>query len=131
MRTDGADGAASGFMCPVCGGSLWERFEIDGQGSATAEPGGPRFQCRIGHRFEAAELWIEHCGARNQALQYAARALAENAALARRLATWTREQGNLEAAAALEREAAQEDQLFEQVRQMVEGLPAPGRGGSV
>ena len=73
---------------------------------------------------------MEHCAARNRALQHAARALAENAALARRLAGWTREQGNLEAAAGLEREAAEEDRLYEQVRHMLEGLPEPGSGGS-
>jgi len=130
MQADGLDGAASGFVCPVCGGALWERPGVDGHASGTAEDGALHFECRIGHRLEAAQLWIEHSAARNRALQCAARALAENAALARRLATWTREQGNLEAAAALEREAAQEDQLFEQVRGMVEGLPEPGRGSS-
>jgi two-component system, chemotaxis family, protein-glutamate methylesterase/glutaminase len=131
MQADGSDGTASGFVCPVCGGALWERPGGDGQRPGAAEPDGPRFACRIGHRFEAAQLWIEHCAARNRALQVAARALAENAALARRLAVWTRDQGNLEAAAALEREAAQEDRLFDQARQMLDGLPEPGRGGSV
>jgi two-component system chemotaxis response regulator CheB len=83
------------------------------------------FECRIGHAYEAAQLWFEHCAARNQALQYAARSLAENAALARRLAGWTREHGNLEAANELENEARAEDGLYEQVRAMLKDLPQP------
>lgn len=123
MQVDGGNGGASGFVCPECGGALWER--ADGQSQSFTPPGAADlgFQCRIGHRFEAAQLWIEHSAARNRALKYAARALAENAALARRLAVWTREQGNAEAAVQLEREAAEEDRLYEQVRHMVDGLP--------
>jgi hypothetical protein len=109
---------------------LWERRSGDGQ-TATPRPADALgFECRIGHRFAAAQLWIEHCAARNRAVQHAARALAENAALARRLAAWTREQGNLTAAAELEREADEEDGLYEQVQHMVEGLPEAGRGSS-
>lgn len=69
---DRADGAASGFSCPQCGGSLWARS--DGDELA--------FECRIGDRFEAVELWIEHSLRRNLALKAAENALAENAALA-------------------------------------------------
>jgi two-component system, chemotaxis family, protein-glutamate methylesterase/glutaminase len=131
MPADGWDGAAAGYVCPQCGGVVQERPGGGGQPSASDRVDALRFECRIGHRYEAAQLWMEHCAARNRALQQAARALAENAALARRLAGWTREQGNLEAAVELEREAAAEDRLYEQVRHMVEGLPEPGRGGSL
>jgi two-component system chemotaxis response regulator CheB len=130
MQADGPGGMPSGFVCPTCGGTLWERQGSDGQGSGPGDTGSLGFECRIGHRFEAIQLWVDHCAARNRALQHAARALAENAALARRLAAWTREQGNVEAAKQLEEEAAQEDRLSEQVRGMVEGLPVPGHGGS-
>jgi hypothetical protein len=105
---------------------LWERRSGDGQSSTPQQADALGFECRIGHRFAAAQLWIDHCAARNRAVQSAARALAENAALARRLARWTREQGNLAAAAELEREADEEDRLYEQVRHMVEDLPEPG-----
>ncbi len=130
MQPDEPRGMASGFVCPRCGGTLWERPGSDGHSAETAEARTLQFDCRIGHRFQAAQLWIEHCAERNRAVQSAARALAENAALARRLATWTREQGNLAAAAELERAAAEEGQLFEQVLRMVDGLPEPGRGAS-
>jgi hypothetical protein len=48
---------------------------------------------RIGDAFSAAELWIEHCAARNRALKRGQRALAENTALALKVAEWTRGRG--------------------------------------
>jgi len=103
---------ASGFVCPRCGGALWEHPERDDS----------RFQCRIGDTFSALELWVEQCAARNQALRTAARALAENGALARRLAVWARERGDEPLAGRLEEEAASEDSSYTQVRAMLAGL---------
>jgi two-component system, chemotaxis family, protein-glutamate methylesterase/glutaminase len=109
----GASGDASGFTCPDCGGALWEHRAGDSLA----------FECRIGDRFEAAELWIDHCAARNRALKTAERALAENGALARRLAAWAAARGESETAALLAREAAEEERLRDQVRAMLDGLP--------
>jgi hypothetical protein len=109
------DGATSAFVCPACGGALREHGAGDG----------PWFECRIGDAFSAAELWIEHCAARNTALKRAQRALAENAALARKLAEWTRARGNAAAALRLEQEAAEDRRLGEQIAGMLEGLPLP------
>jgi two-component system, chemotaxis family, protein-glutamate methylesterase/glutaminase len=114
------DRQASGFVCPACGGALWEYGVRPGL----------RFECRIGDRFSAAELWIEHCAARNRALKYAARVLAENAALARKLAAWTTEQGNHVASIRLAEEAAEEDHLVDHISQMLEGLPTPAGGAA-
>lgn len=118
MYLEGRDSVPSSFVCPTCGGALWPRED-----GGKAGPDATSVECRIGHRFEAAQLWIEHCAARNRALEHAARWLAENAVLAHRLAGWTRQHGNPEAAASLEREAAEENRLFEQVRRMAEGRP--------
>jgi two-component system chemotaxis response regulator CheB len=126
MQADGAAGASSGFVCPACGGVLWERH---GSHTASSGAGELRFECRIGHRYDVARLWVEHCAARNRAVQAAARALAENAALARRLAAWTRAHGNPKAAEELEREADHEDRLYAQVHPLLEDLPELGRGG--
>lgn len=82
----------------------------------------PAFECRIGHAFEALELWVTHCAVRNAALERAARALAENAALARKLTAWSRERGNLAAAVRIEEEAELEDLYYQQVQRMLEGL---------
>ncbi len=111
--SDKLDGAASGYMCPQCGGALWEQ----GDGATRA------FECRIGHRLEAAQLWIEHAAARNRALQHAVRAMAEHAALARGLVTWAHQRGETALAARLQDEAADEERLVAQVRAMLDELP--------
>ena len=107
---------ASGFICPRCGGALWERPEREAS-----------FECRIGDAFAALELWVEHCDTRNQALRVAARALAENAALARHLATWARDRGDAVTMQRLQEEAASEDAAYAQIWAMLAGLedPAP------
>ena len=104
---------ASGFVCPRCGGAIWEH---DTGGSTS-------FECRIGDRFSEAEMWIAHSVARNQALLTAARALAENAALARRIAASAERRGDAMVAARLEAEALEEEQLHAQVRATLDGLP--------
>jgi hypothetical protein len=62
---------------------------------------------------------------RNQALLTAARSLAENAALARRIASSATDRGDTAVAVRLEQEAQEEDRLYTQVRAMLEGLPEP------
>jgi len=104
--------SSTGFVCPRCGGALWERHDHE---AAT-------FACRIGDTFSALELWIEHCDTRNRALLFAARSLAENAALARRLVLWARERGDEEMAKRLEAEAESEDRAYGQVRSMLDDL---------
>ena len=103
-------------MRPQCGGALWASRNGDSL----------RFECRIGDAFSAAELWIEHSAARNQTLKRAARTLAENAALARKLAAWARERGNHAAAERLEQEANEGEHLRVEISRVVEGLPLPG-----
>jgi two-component system, chemotaxis family, protein-glutamate methylesterase/glutaminase len=115
-RTNGA----SGFVCPRCGGAIWDHDD----GAAIS------FECRIGDRFSEAEMWVEHSAARNQALLVAARALAENAALARRIAASAQRRGDAEVAARLEQEARDDDQLYVRVRGMVEGLADVGTDGA-
>lgn len=103
---------ASGFICPRCGGAIWQH----GDGNSAS------FACRIGDRFTEAELWIAHSAARNQALMSAARFLAEHAALARQLAESADRRGDTGVAARLRVEASDEDRLYAQVRGMTEGL---------
>jgi hypothetical protein len=125
MRHDRPDdhptNGASGFMCPRCGGALWER----------RDGGSVGYECRIGDRFSEAEAWIEHSVARNRALLTAARALAENAALARHIASSAEGRGDTAVAARLEDEAREEDRLYAQVRAMLEGLPEPDEDRTV
>ena len=111
---------ASGFMCPRCGGALWER----------RDGGSVGYECRIGDRFSEAEAWIEHSVARNRALLTAARVLAENAALARHIAASAQARGDAAVAVRLEDEAQEGDRLYAQIRAMLEGLPDVGADGS-
>ena len=108
-------------MCPACGGALWERRE----GASLS------YECRIGDRFSEAEVWIEHSVARNQALLTAARALAENAALARHIASSAQARGDAAVAVRLEDEAQEGDRLYAQIRAMLEGLPEPDEDRTV
>ena len=115
VHRDHAENAASGFTCPACGGALWTRQDDTAL----------QFVCRIGDAYSAAQLWIEHSAARNRTLKHTARALAENAALARTLAKWGRERGNPSAAQRLEEEANDGEQLGAQVSRALAGLPLP------
>ena len=75
-------------------------------------------------------MWVAHCAARNQALLTAARALAENAALARRIAASAERRGDAVVAARLEAEAREEERLYAQVRAMLDGLPESAPDGA-
>ena len=103
------------YTCPTCGGMLSQR--TNGNGSA-------EYQCRIGHAFTPAQVWIEHCAMRNRALGAAARALAENADLARALADEARALSNDALAARLEAEAQSEERHIGQILEMLEEIGA-------
>ena len=113
MHHNEPPGAPSGYVCPRCGGALWERRGGDGA---------PEYECRIGHALTAEQLWIEHCAARNGALMAAARAVAENAALARAMAEQAWAIGRDALAARLDEEAGSEERYLGQLREMLDGL---------
>jgi two-component system chemotaxis response regulator CheB len=76
LKTHELSGAPSTFVCPECGGSLWEIRE----GSIL------RYRCHVGHGYTAEALLSEQNGHVEDALWTALRALEENAALRRRMA---------------------------------------------
>jgi two-component system chemotaxis response regulator CheB len=91
MGTDDKDtggsrlaGEPSGFTCPDCGGSLYER------------PGEHplHFRCRTGHAFSPESLLAKQSETLDAALWAALRSLEENAAMARRMEKRAREHGN-------------------------------------
>lgn len=69
-------GKPAGFVCPECGGVLWEIMD---QGML-------RFRCRVGHVWSADSLLAEQNDSMEEALWTALRALEESAALSERLA---------------------------------------------
>jgi two-component system chemotaxis response regulator CheB len=66
----------SGFICPDCGGALWER----------TEEGAKKFRCRIGHAYSPESLLDAENESVESALWSAVRSLEESAAIARRVA---------------------------------------------
>ncbi len=66
----------SGFICPECGGALWER----------TEDGAKKFRCRIGHAYSPDSLLDAENESVEAALWNAVRSLEESAAIARRVA---------------------------------------------
>jgi two-component system, chemotaxis family, protein-glutamate methylesterase/glutaminase len=78
-----AIGTPSGFVCPDCGGGL---YEIE------AEPLW-RFRCRVGHAYTAAVLRAEKAEVVEQALWVALRTLEEKLELHQRMAERAEQQG--------------------------------------
>jgi two-component system chemotaxis response regulator CheB len=70
-------GPVSGFICPDCGGTL---YEIDDAAGVL------HFRCRVGHAWSPESLVAEQDRAVENALWHAARVLREKAALHRRMA---------------------------------------------
>lgn len=81
---NGPSGKPSGFTCPDCGGSLYEK--------PGEEP--MHFRCRTGHAYSPESLLATQSGAVESALWAALRSLEENAALARRMEVRARETGS-------------------------------------
>jgi two-component system chemotaxis response regulator CheB len=72
----GSEGRASGFICPECGGSLWEVH--DGQVS--------RYLCHVGHAFGLRSLFSAQHEVVEETLWTSLRAVQEQAALADHMA---------------------------------------------
>ena len=108
----------TGYACPTCGGALWKREAANG----THGDGKAQYQGRIGHAFTPAQAWIEHCATRNRVLGAAARALAENADLARTLAAEAKALNNGALAASLEAEAQSEERHVRTILEMLDEI---------
>ena len=79
-----ASGQATGFMCPECGGSLWEAFE----------GGLVHYHCHVGHVFTPENLLMGQGGTIERNLWGAVRTLQEQAALLLRSAERARRSGD-------------------------------------
>jgi two-component system, chemotaxis family, protein-glutamate methylesterase/glutaminase len=103
-------GSPSGFVCPDCGGALWESED---------DKGLLRFRCRTGHGYSIETLAAEQTETVEYALWSALRALEERAAMARRMAARLRGRGSKTSAARFERQA---DAAVQQAVVIREGL---------
>ncbi|TFI54260.1 chemotaxis protein CheB [Mastigocladus laminosus UU774] len=95
IDNDSRPGKPSGFVCPECGGGLWELQEGDLL----------RFRCRTGHAFSAETLLAEQSDALEDALWIAIRALKEKSSLARRMADRLSDRNHILSAERLRKEA--------------------------
>jgi two-component system chemotaxis response regulator CheB len=110
----GPNGEPSGFTCPDCGGSLYER------------PGEKllHFRCRTGHAFSPESLLAKQADSLDAALWAALRSLEENAAMARRMEKRAREHGNEMSRKRYERRAQDAERHAKLLRSMLQqGVP--------
>jgi len=107
-------GEASGFVCPECGGALWELQD----GELT------RFRCRVGHAYSAGSLLADHSESLEAALWTGYRALEERAAMARKLATRLNDRGQSRTAKRFEEQAKAAQKHGRTIREVLLGLEA-------
>jgi two-component system chemotaxis response regulator CheB len=107
---NGPAGEPSGFTCPDCGGSLYER------------PGEKplHFRCRTGHAFSPESLLAKQGDALDAALWAALRSLEENAAMSRRMEKRARESGNESSRKRYERRAHATEKHAQVLRSMLQ-----------
>lgn len=107
----------STFVCPECGGALWE---IDGSGP-------PRYRCHTGHAYSMRSLDHGQARATDEALEAAIRALHERELLLRRMASLDHEAGDTRSAHKMAQDAADVAAQVELLRAMAD---AGGPGNS-
>ncbi len=103
-------GTPSGYICPDCGGALWE----------TEENGMLHFRCRVGHAWAQEGLLEEQAGAIEEALWSALRALQEQSSLAARVAKNARLRSNHLVASRFERRIQDLDQRASVIRKLLQ-----------
>ena len=106
LRGEPLPGALQPFVCPECGGALWQ----------SVVAGTAHLQCHVGHGFTMRTLLALQDGKLEQALWAALRTLEEHAALRRRLASRARAGALTATAEAYEREAERSEQRGDTLR---------------
>jgi two-component system chemotaxis response regulator CheB len=109
INNDDRPGKPSGFVCPECGGSLWELQQGDLL----------RFRCRTGHAYSAETLLAEQSDALEDALWIAMRALQEKSSLGHRMAKRMRDRNQILSAERLEQEARDCDERAAVIREVL------------
>lgn len=110
MNSDRKPGKPSEFVCPECGGVLWEKEESNLL----------HFRCRTGHAYSEKSFQALQSEQLEEALWAAYRSLQENASLYRRMARRTAKfDRNLKRLQRYEERAQKAEQHAEQIRQIL------------
>ena len=112
-------GQPAGYGCPACGGSL---YEVEGSPV-------PRYRCRVGHAWSPESLLEEQSAGLESALWMALRALADKAALSRRMADNFRASGQGSTRDRFESLAADADSAGELIRGLIDRIGATAGDG--
>ena len=115
-RTRRRDGPPSEFVCPDCGGTLYE----------LTEGGLERFRCRVGHGYSLESLNAIQQERIEDALWYSLRTLQEHGDTSRRAAVRARAQGLDHVARAYEERAGDSDRQAESVRSALVKMTSKG-----
>jgi two-component system chemotaxis response regulator CheB len=102
-------GKLSTFVCPECGGTLWEITEGDIL----------RFRCHVGHAYTAETFMAQQTDGLEEALWVALRTLEDNASLARRMAERANSRGLRRAAERYEQQAQNADERVKIIRDVL------------
>ena len=115
MRTGHIPGPPSPFVCPECGGTLWE-----------LEHGRLlRFRCHVGHGYTVESLFADQNEQLEHTLWSALRALEEQAGLRRRMALHAEHVGRRDAVRQFEEEAKQAERRAGTLRRLLSGAGEP------
>ena len=104
----------SSFLCPDCGGGLWE-----------LKTGTPRFRCRVGHGYSLDELMASQNAQVEVALWAATRSLEDRAVLNRRLAEQWQERGSSDVVEHFLRKSEESEQHAAVLRRLLGVEPEP------
>jgi two-component system, chemotaxis family, protein-glutamate methylesterase/glutaminase len=107
-------GTPSGFSCPDCGGSLWEK----------SNAGRVLYRCRTGHAYSMASLAASQSHAIDEALWTALRAIEEKIDLTGRVKRRAEESGQPQVVAKLERRITLLERQAQTLRRIVSGAAA-------
>ncbi|HEX8949081.1 MAG TPA: chemotaxis protein CheB [Dissulfurispiraceae bacterium] len=97
------------FVCPECGGVLWEMRQDPIQ----------RYRCNVGHAYTIASLISSQDEAIENALWAAIRSLEERANMLMRLVTYNRERGRAKVTVEWEREAEDSRRNAQRIRELL------------
>jgi two-component system chemotaxis response regulator CheB len=114
LRSGAMPGTPSPFVCPECGGALWELHE----GALL------RYRCHVGHIYTSDSLLAEQTERVEEAMWTALRTLEEHAALHHRLASRSRNAQLEGIAQGHERQAARAEARATMIRGVLTGEPA-------